>query len=173
MLITLIKDDITFTNIHIPKAINTHTTELQLIKIHIGTFHQETRRHHTTTPWTQDITYCMRYVTNIPDSILTGDVNAHSTLWYSHTAVHRGQLIFDIISNSEHITLNTDTPTRVPHTTLQQATSPDITPISTTLYNRTTWHTIHALNFNHLPIITTINTHQIQTITKQAHIHKL
>ena len=36
--------------------------ELQLIKIHIGktkdttvanTFHQETRRHHTTTPWTQ------------------------------------------------------------------------------------------------------------------------
>ena len=33
-LITLIKDDITFTNIN--KAINTHITELQLIKIHIG-----------------------------------------------------------------------------------------------------------------------------------------
>ena len=35
-LITLIKDDITFTNINIPNAINTHNTELQLIKIHIG-----------------------------------------------------------------------------------------------------------------------------------------
>ena len=30
--ITLIKDDLTFTNINIPKAINTHNTELQLIK---------------------------------------------------------------------------------------------------------------------------------------------
>ena len=105
-----------------------------------------------------DTTYCIRNVTNTPDSILTGDVNAHSTLWYSHTDDHRGQLISDIISNSEHITLNTDTPTRVPHTTQQQATSPDITTISVTLYNRTTWHTIHALNSDHLPIITTIST---------------
>ena len=32
-LISLITDDITFTNISIPKAINTHNTELQLIKI--------------------------------------------------------------------------------------------------------------------------------------------
>ena len=46
----------------------------------------------------------------------------------------------------------------MPHTTLQQATSPDITTISTTLYNRTPWHTIHALNSDHVPIITTINT---------------
>ena len=35
-LITLIKEDITFTNINIPKVINTHKTKLQLIKIHIG-----------------------------------------------------------------------------------------------------------------------------------------
>ena len=84
-------------------------------------------------------------------------MNAHSTLWYAHTDDHRGQLISDIISNSEHITLNTDTPTRVPHTTLQQATSPDITTIFTTLYNRTNWHTIHALNSDHPPIIITIN----------------
>ena len=34
-IITLIKDVITFTNINIPNAINTHNTELQLIKIHI------------------------------------------------------------------------------------------------------------------------------------------
>ena len=118
-----------------------------------------------------DIAYCIRHVTNIPDSILTGDVNAHSTLLYSHTEDHRGQLISDIISNSEHITLNTDTPTRVLHTTLHQATSPDITTIFTTLYNHTTWHIIHTKlrppSHNH----NNQHTHQIQTTTKQTHIH--
>ena len=34
-------------------------------------------------------------------------------------------------------TLNTNTPTRVPNTTLQQTSSPDITTVSNTLYNRT------------------------------------
>ena len=104
--------------------------------------------------------YNIRHVHNIPDSILTGDVNAHSTLWYSHTDDHRGQLISDIISNSEHITLNTDTPTRVPHTTLQQAT---------TLYNHTTWHTIHALNSDYLPIITTMNTRTKYKLQQNRH----
>ena len=91
------------------------------------------------------------------------------TLWYSHTGDHRGQLISDIISNSEHITLNTDTPIRVPHTTLQQATSPDITTISTTLYNCTTWHTIHTLNLDHLHLITTINTRTKYKLQQNRH----
>ena len=139
-LITLINNDITFINI--PNAINTHNTELQLIKIQsIGKTKDITiantyfpPRHTTSSQYNTvdtDITYCIRHVTNIPDSMLTSEVNAHSTLWYSHTDDHRGQLISDIISNSGHITLNTDTPTRVPHTTLQQATSPYITTIST------------------------------------------
>ena len=95
------------------------------------------------------------YITNIPHSVLTGDANAHSTLWHSYTDDHRGQLIADVISNSDHITLNT--PTRVPNTTLQQTSSPDITTVSNTLYNRTAWTTQHALSSDHLPIITTIN----------------
>ena len=41
-------------------------------------------------------------------------MNAHSTLWHSYTDYRRGQLIADVISNSDHITLNTNTPTRVP-----------------------------------------------------------
>ena len=82
----------------------------------------------------------------------------HSTLWQSYTDAHRGQLIADFISNSDHITLNTNTPTRVPNTTLQQTSSPDITTVSNTLYNRTSWTTQHALSSDHLPIITTINT---------------
>ena len=81
----------------------------------------------------------------------------HSTLWHSYTDDHRGQLIADVISNSDHITLNTNTPTRVPNTTLQQTSSPVITTVSNTLYNRTSWTTQHALSSDHLPIITTIN----------------
>ena len=104
-----------------------------------------------------DIQHCIQYITNIPHSVLTGDVNAHSTLWHSYTDDHRGQLIADVISNSDHITLNTNTPTRVPNTTLQQTSSPDITTVSNTLYNRTSRTTQHALSSDHLPIITTIN----------------
>ena len=70
------------------------------------------------------IQHCIQHMTNIPHSVLTGDVNAHFTLWHSYTDHHRGQLIADVISNSDHITLNTNTPTRVPNTTLQQTSSP-------------------------------------------------
>ena len=45
----------------------------------------------------------------------------------------------------------------MPNTTLQQPSSPDITTVSNTLYNRTSWTTQHALSSDHLPIITTIN----------------
>ena len=62
-----------------------------------------------------------------------------------------------IMANNNHITLNTNTPPRVPNTTLQQTSSPDITTVSNTLYNRTSWTTQHALSSDHLPIITTIN----------------
>ena len=82
---------------------------------------------------------------------------AHSTLWHSYTDDHRGQLIADVISNSDHITLNTNTTTKVPNTTLQQTSSPDITTVYNTLYHRTSWTTQHALSSDHLPIITIIN----------------
>ena len=84
-------------------------------------------------------------------------MNAHSTLWHSYTDDHRGQLITNVIRNSDHITLNTNTPTRVPNTTLHQTSSPDITTVSNTLYNRTSRTTQHALSSDHLPIITTVN----------------
>ena len=182
-LIILIKDDITFTNIQIPKAINTHNTELQLIKINktkdITVAYTYLPLRDTTSPHYNtvdtDIAYCIRHVINIPDSILTGDVNAHSTLWYSHTDDHRGQLISDKISSSEHIILNTGTPTRVPHTTLPQATSPDITTYN--LHNIIQPHNrahntrtkLRSPSHNH----NNQHTHQIQTTTKQTHIHEL
>ena len=104
-----------------------------------------------------DIQHCIQYITNIPYAVLTVDVNAHSTLWHSYTDDHREQLKADVISNSDQIKLNTNPPTRVPNTTLQQTSSPDITTVSNTLYKRTSWTTQYALSSDHLPIITTIN----------------
>ena len=90
-------------------------------------------------------------------SLPTGDVNAHSTLWQSYTDDHIGQLIADVISNSDHITLNTGTSTRVPNTTLPQTSLSDITSVYNILYNRTSWITQTALSSGHIPIITSIN----------------
>ena len=104
-----------------------------------------------------DIHHCIQYITNIPHSVLIGDVSAHSSLWLSYTDDYRGQLIADVISNSDRIRLNTNTSTRVPSTKLQQTSSPDITTVSNTLYNRTSWRTQHTISSDHLPIITTIN----------------
>ena len=160
-LISLIRDSITFTTTDILSTINTHNTELQMVKVDINiTKHLTianiyipprdiTSMHYRTVD--TDIQHCIQQITNIPHSIFTGDVNAHFTLWHSYTDDQRGQQIADVISNSDHITLNT------PNTTLQQTSSPDITMVSNTLYNRASWTTQHKLSSDHLPIITTIN----------------
>ena len=133
--------------------------------------HHHSQHIHTTTPHHDtiytiytNITSCIQYITNIPNSINTGDVNAHSTLWHLYTDDHRGELISETLSNSNHITLNTDSPTIVPNNAHQQPTSPDITTISSSLYNRTTCKTIHALNSDHLPILLTIQTDNKHTL---------
>ena len=115
-----------------------------------------------------DIQHCIQYIPNIPHSVLTGDVNAHFTLWHSYTDDHRGQLIADVISNSDHITLN-NTPTRVPNTTLQQTSSLDITRVSNTLYDRT-------INNKALPMATHPKVQGLTLdpkLTYSTHIHNI
>ena len=58
-------------------------------------------------------------------------------------------------SVTQNTTLNTTT--TVSNTTLQQTSSPDITTVFNTLYNRTSWTPQKALSLDHLPIITTMN----------------
>ena len=167
-LLTYIKHNITFSDTKIPNFINPINTELQIIQLHIT--HTKiytianiyipprniTSPDHATCD--ADITSCIQYITNLPNSIISGDINAHSSIWHSHTTDHRGDLIADLLGNSDHITLNTNTHTRLPFAANQRATSPDITSITTNLYNRTHWETLNALNSDHLPILTTINT---------------
>ena len=96
-----------------------------MVKVHINnTYHNckhlytSSRQHYETAD--TDIQHCIQYIKNIPHSVLTGVGNAHHTLWHSYTDDHKGQLIANVISNSDHITLNTNTPTRMPTTKLQQ-----------------------------------------------------
>ena len=84
-LITLITDNITFTATDIPSTINTHNTELQMVNVHnnntkhitfahIYIHPQDSTSTHYKTADT-DIQHCIQYITNIPHSVLTGDVS--------------------------------------------------------------------------------------------------
>ena len=60
------------------------------------------------------ITNSNTIITTISNTIITADVNAQSSLWYSPNEDLRGEFIEDILLNSNHITLKTNTPTRLP-----------------------------------------------------------
>ena len=77
----------------------------------------------------------MMHILNTNNTILTGDFNAHHTLWHSTTTDNRGTLIADLINSSNQIVQNTNTPTRIPTNRNHQATSPDIS----TAYFNSTW----------------------------------
>ena len=82
-LITLIRDNITFTTTNIPSTINTHNTELQMVKLHINNtkhitianmyiHHRDgTSTHYNTAD--MDIQHCIHYNKNIPHSVITGE----------------------------------------------------------------------------------------------------
>ena len=161
-LMTYIKKDIIFTELKTPHTTNHKLTELQHIKIHLANhkhlniFNIYIPPRDTTNPdhsnSQEDITNCMTHILNTNNTILTGDFNAHHTLWHSPTTDNRGTLIADLINSSNQIVLNTNTPTRIPTNRNQQATSPDISTASNTIYNNITWLTLNALNSDHNPI---------------------
>ena len=106
-LITLFRDNITFTTTDIPSTINTHNTELQMVKVHIN--------------------------------------------------------------NTKHITIANLT--RMPNTTLQQTSSPAITTVSNTLYNRTPKHIVNCFTKQFTNTVKHA-THKINRYTNSA-THKI
>ena len=81
------------------------------------------------------------------------------------------KMIEHILLNSNHITLNKNTPTCLPPNQTQQPTVPNITTVPADLHDCTNWQTIHSLTSNHLPLHTTLsknyktNSHFTETIT--------
>ena len=115
--------------IHLNKSKHIYTTNIYIPP------RDTTREDHPTED--QDITNTFTHLTQLKNNIGTGDINAHSQIWYSPYNNHRGDLIADIIQSSNYITLNTNTPTRLPVGSHQQPTSPDITAIDSSLYGQT------------------------------------
>ncbi|MGK2940486.1 MAG: reverse transcriptase domain-containing protein [Immundisolibacter sp.] len=180
-LLTYIKNDITFTESTIPQNINPLSTEIQILNIHLSQAKQmhianlyipprlSTINQHATED--TDIETCLNYLMTLQNTLITGDSNAHSTTWHSPKNDHRGDLIAGIIQNSNHIILNSDTPTRIPPARNQQSTSPDISTISSNLYSNTMWNTITALSSDHLPIEITIKTKTNFRLTQHRHTY--
>ena len=167
-LLTYVKSNITFTDIKLHQQCNINTIETQQIKIHLSNhkhlniFNMYIAPRDTQNPNHEnldvDITNCLNHVLATDSTILTGDFNAHHHQWYSPTTDHRGLLISDLLDNSNHITLNLDTPTRLPTTTNQQPTSPDITTSTDDINRFITWTTLNKMSSDHLPIKITFNT---------------
>ena len=90
-------------------------TTLNISQLQTFIYLIETAHPHTTKQLTR--TYNTAYSTSQTSHTQSGDVNAHSTLWHSYTDDHRGQLIADVISNPDHISLITNIPTecQTPH----------------------------------------------------------
>ena len=151
-LLTFVKNNIKFSQLDIP---NTTPVELQIVKIHLSTskhihvanMYIPPRDTNQISLAEEDtiITKIMMNIISLPQTLITADINAHSPLWYSPIKDHRGELIEDILLNSNQITLNTNTPTRIPPNTTHQPTSPDITTTSADLHNHISWETIHSL----------------------------
>ena len=105
-------------------------------------------KHFTQLPQTEEdsiISSMLTTITNIRNTIITADVNIHSPLWYLPTQDYRGELIEEILLNSNHIILNTNTLTRLPPNQTKQPTLTDITAASADLHNCTSWQTIYSL----------------------------
>ena len=112
-LLTFINNNITFLQIPIPTNLITNNIELITTKIHL----KHTNLHISNVyipPNTNNIDNSINnlfiHLTSFPNSIITGDFNAHSQTWHSLFTDHRGQLITSLILNSNHIILNQNTP---------------------------------------------------------------
>ena len=147
-----------------PKLLNYILHPANTYTLQTFTYHLET---HSISD--EHIAHTLHHLHSIPNHIIAGDINAHAPMWHSPYTDHRGQLIEDLISNSNHLTLNKDTPTRIPNNPNQQQTSPDITTISDNLYNQATWTTAHQFSSDHLPIITTFNSKSNYQNTVNSH----
>src|SRR6188508_3100955 len=167
-LVTFIKNDISFTPITSPKLTDKSHIESQSISISLSKNEKLTLtnlyippRNSTVSqePDNNHITSLLTQLTATKNSLIAGDINAHSSLWYSPFSDHRGNLVADLIQNSEHTILNQKEHTRSSANQAQQPTSPDITTISSNLSDKANWKlSTTPLRSDHLPIIITIKT---------------
>jgi endonuclease/exonuclease/phosphatase family metal-dependent hydrolase len=165
-LTTYIKDNIPFTEI--TQDQNTKSDKIEYIvtkinlnkkkQIHVTNIYIPPRDSNANqTNENLDIENHFKYWFSFQNNILCGDFNAHAKMWHSTKNDPRGNTISNLILDSNHITLNTNTPTRIPFDESQKETSPDITIIPNEMIDNSSWKTDISLKSDHVPIIITIN----------------
>ena len=157
-LIIYVKNDIPFKNIASYLLPNIET---QTIKIYLSKTKDLTitniyipQRNASTNLQTEDanITTLFGRLTNIPDSLIVGDVNAHSQLWHSPTPDHRGDVIASILQGSTHVILNQDTHTHVHSRTIRNNSLPltyTILSVSFSPYHSVRYYFVYSYHFVH------------------------
>ena len=88
------------------------------------------------------------------DALVLGGVNAHHDSWFSTSNDSRGDSISASIDTSPFVSLNLDSPTRLP--TNGSPSSPDLSLASAHIASSFSWSTSISLNSNHLPILLSI-----------------
>jgi hypothetical protein len=175
-LITYIRNNIEFSEVQTPaNLIKTHF-EILTIKIRfrckqflfITNLYIPPRKTGMNNEDTE-LTNLIEHLTSPQFSIISGDINAHDALWHSSHSDQRGKRLSNLLSKSNHIVLNLDTPTRIPPAANQTPSTPDITTITSELHSHTTWKTLNALHSDHLPIILTLNTKYHFRLQTQRH----
>ena len=97
-------------------------------------------------------------IKNLSNTIIISYINAYSAVCFSSIEDHKGELIEDILLNSNHIPLNTNTPTHLPPNQTQQPTKSN-TSGSGNLHDGTSWQIIYLLRFDHLPLFISLSIH--------------
>ena len=161
-LLLLIHNSIHFSIINLPRSptieqqaisIKSNNTTITIINIYIP----------PTSSCPTNFKATINHLLNIPNSYILGDFNAHNPLWYSSLHDQRGEDLSNEIDLSEHGTLNTDTPTRLPSN--GQPTSPDISIASNNLLLNSEWTTSITLSSDHLPIQICLHTNFLTSDT--------
>ena len=107
-----------------PTKLTTNNIKLLTIKIHLKHTNLHISNVNNTNNIDNTITNLFIRLTCLPNSIITGDFNAHSHSWHSPFTDHRDQLITSLILNSNHIILNQNTPIRLPSTQINNPPPP-------------------------------------------------
>ena len=163
-LLTLIHKAVPFTN----TTAETHarmppdpTLEIQSTRIQIHKHHYNIHNIYIppTDSTTPGYTPSLNYLNTITDSYILGVFNAHDPVWLTtqntdnRATTLQEQLDSYIILNNPH------TPTRKPFNTNTSPTSPDISFAYPNLALRSSWHTLHDLSSDHIPILITYRLH--------------
>ena len=100
------------------------------------------------------------------DSVVCGDFNGHSDLWYSEIEEdERGTLLADQFEAADMVILNSSGPTREPKN--GRGSSPDITLAHSNLAMSSSWDVETALSSDHNPIVVNICTETLSIASEK------